>query len=320
MAGQDRFMTDPQAQPDVVTQPDVVVRPMVPADISAAWEMTRKSLDGVSIALDATPHPGPPVTPETIARGEQRFQRVLNHDPAGAWVAESAAGVVGVALGVRRGPLWMLSLLAVAGEAQGQGIGRRLLDGALRTSAGSSGGLIIVSRDPRAMRRYHQAGFALEPAYAAEGSLDRSVLPGGLDVRDGDLEADAELLREVAISQRGSHHGGDIEWLVSHGSQLFVLAEGQRRGFAVAKSGVTQIVAATDPEVASRLLWSSLATSPVTTDGTLGVAEVDMLTARQQWAIDVAMAARLPFRLDGSVAMRGEVRPFTPYLPSGIWG
>ena len=48
-------------------------------------------------------------------------------------------------------------------------------------------------------------------------------------------------------------------------------------------------------------------------------AEVEWLTGAQQWAIDVAVAARLELRVGRRVFLRGEVGTFRPYLPGGAY-
>ena len=48
-------------------------------------------------------------------------------------------------------------------------------------------------------------------------------------------------------------------------------------------------------------------------------ANVGFITARQPWAIDVALAARLTLKTDGAVCTRGKLGPLAPYLPSGAY-
>ncbi len=106
------------------------------------------------------------------ARQGARLRHALATDPAGCWVAERADGVVGAALAIRREGLWGLSLLAVAEEVQGQGVGQPLLATALDHARGARGGLILSSTDPRAMRLYARSGFALRPCVGAAGIVE----------------------------------------------------------------------------------------------------------------------------------------------------
>jgi hypothetical protein len=44
--------------------------------------------------------------------------------------------------------------------------------------------------------------------------------------------------------------------------------------------------------------------------------EIHLVTGRQQWALAVFLAARLPFSARGALATRGNVGPMHPYIPS----
>jgi hypothetical protein len=74
------------------------------------------------------------------------------------------------------------------------------------------------------------------------------------------------------------------------------------------------MLAASDDEAAAALLRTALARSPAT-----GTAEVEYITAAQQWAIDVALATELTLEPHAAVFLRGDVGPFRPYLPGGAY-
>lgn len=275
--------------------------------------MVVAALDGVAARLDRDPR-HPPETEVSRARGLARILRCQETDPDGSWLAEQDGQPVGLALALRRGQLWFLSLLAVAEGLQGVGVGARLMEAALGTYDGASSGLITCSRDPRALRRYQLAGFALQPCFAAGGWLDRALVPASLGVRAGDLARDRDLCEDVATRQRGSGHGGDLDAMLATGHALHVAERGRDRGFACAQDGRVVLLGATAPALAAGLLWAALAEA--------GEAEVTVpwLTARQQWALDVVLAARLSLTMQGAVAVRGAPGPLSPYLPSGAWG
>ncbi len=94
-------------------------------------------------------------------RGRLRIAHLQRTDPGGAWVAEDGGEIVGVALALVREGVWGLSLFGVRPELQGRGTGRKLLDATLRYAEGCRGAIILSTPDPRAMRRYARAGFAL---------------------------------------------------------------------------------------------------------------------------------------------------------------
>ena len=75
---------------------------------------------------------------------------------------------------------------------------------------------------------------------------------------------------------------------------------------------VAAIAGASD-DAARRLLWAALAE-------TAGVATVSYLGGNQQWAIEVALAARLRLKPIDTLGIRGVAAPPTPYLPSGVFG
>jgi hypothetical protein len=81
------------------------------------------------------------------------------------------------------------------------------------------------------------------------------------------------------------------------------------RGYVAHRGGTVKMLAASDDEAAAALLRTALAGSPAT-----GTAEVDNITAAQQWAIDVALATELMLESHAAVFLRADVGPFRPYL------
>lgn len=292
----------------------MIIRPLQPGEATAAQDLAGETFDDLDRSLGETVETGYD-DPGRRATGTARALAALASDPDGCWAAVDDDGTLaGVAIALRRGGLWILSLLTIRVRLQGQGIGRRLLDAARTTEAAATGGLIFASRDPRALRRYHSAGFALEPGYVARGGVDRAALPAGLGVCDGDLDRDADLLDAVSRHVRGVSHAPDLPLMRARGLQILVLDTPGARGFAAADSRGVWLCAATEPAAAQRLLWAGLAATSHPT------VTVPWLTGRQQWAIDTVLAARLSLASGGSVCHKGDVGPFAPYLPTGIWG
>jgi predicted N-acetyltransferase YhbS len=254
-----------------------------------------------------------PRSEEVVGWARLRIAHLQRTDPAGAWVAVDGSDIVGIALSLRRGPMWFLSLLAVATSHQARGIGRELLDTSLRTADGAGAVWLLATSDPKALRRYALAGFALHAAYTAKGALDRSVLPA-VDVRAGEWNRDAALVDEVATFLRGAPYGPDLEVMQAMSAELLIVDDSTGRGFCVHGPRGIACVGATTPVAAQRLLWAGLAESP-----SPDVA-VMWLTADQQWAIDVCLAARLSLRPGPSSARRSTLGPLTPFLPTGAYG
>jgi GNAT superfamily N-acetyltransferase len=280
-----------------------VVRLMTEDDVAGVHEAFVAAFTDLERRLHQPPSP-----PRDPAGSYKRLRRILATDPGGSWVAEDGAGIAGVALAIRREQLWGLSLFAVRPDAQSTGIGRDLLARALAYGDGAAGAIILASADARALRAYARAGFVLHPSLSATGPPHGIV--GCADVRPFE-PGDHELAEAVDRALRGAPHGGDLDALADGGCELLVLPE---RGYAVHDDGSVKTVAAFDEEAAGALLRTVLARIPPG-----GSAEVDWITATQQWAVDVAVAARLELRPAGAVALRGDVGPFRPYLPGGAY-
>ena len=290
--------------------PDFDVRPLRIYDVAAAQAAAYNAL------RDAGKNYGwemPELDDESRQRGQRRISHALTHDPEGSFVADRDGEIVGVALATRRGPLWFLSLLAVSTSVQSQGIGRRLLDASMRTLDGM--GALCASSDPKALRRYRRAGFDLIPAYQATGTIDRSVIPIADGVRPGSYDDDRDFVEDIALFQRGAPHGPDLEYFQTLGNTLFVADTSAGRGYVVCVPHGVAVLGATSPEVAARLMWTAIAeaTKPL---------ELMWISHDQQWAVDVALDARLSLRLGGSRCVRSHpgMGPMSPYLPSGVWG
>ena len=288
---------------------DVSVRPLAADDVDAAREVQTRAFEEHDRAFG---DPVPEVTDATVDRQRGRFRHFLTHDPAGSWVAVRDGEVVGAALALRRDGLWGLSLLVVDPAVQSRGIGRALLDASLTYADGVDTAVILSSRDPRAIRRYASAGFALHPQVSADGPLDRSLLPApDPRVREGDID-DAELADAVDRQVRGAARGPDHHLLAGI-AQPYVVDDASGRGYAYLRNdGRIVTVAATDDDTATALLWRCLADCPG------DERTIDHVNGEQQWAIRVAIQARLTLKPAGPVFWRGRTPP-PSYLPDGAY-
>jgi predicted N-acetyltransferase YhbS len=289
------------------------LRPLRPEDVPAVDAMAWASLSDMAAVHEGGPFPAR--TEEGTTRGRGRFAHLQRTDPDGSWVVVDGGEPVGVALALRRGPMWFLSMLAVATSHQARGIGRQLLEASLRTAEGATAAWILSSPDPKALRRYALAGFAPRPGFLGKGTVDRSLLPAA-SVVEGEWTRHGDLVDDVATLLRGAPYGPDLEVLSAN--RLLVVDEPAGRGFAIlgGRGRGVRIVSlgATTVDVAQRLLWAAL--------GELGTDEVEVewLTADQPWAIEVVLAARLSLVPGPSVCVRSAIGPLTPYLPGGAYG
>ncbi len=288
------------------------IRPMRADDVAAVERVTGEAYHQLDVRTRPRDWPAPsPRTDVEVVRRRNQLVRTLERDPGGCWVAEDASGAVGAVVSTRRELMWLLADLAVAPAAQAGGLGARLLDAALSYGAGCLRGMVWCSNDPRAVRRGRLAGFTLHPTMLARGPLDRSLLPVVDQVRDGSL-ADRDLADSVDRLTRGAAHGPDHDALAA-AYPMVVVDRPNGQGYAYVGPQGPTLLAASNARTAQRLLWESLARSepgrPV---------EVGHLTTAQEWAIDVAIAARLQVHQRHYLGLR-HLKPPAPYLPSATY-
>ena len=290
---------------------DAIIRPMTEADVEAAERLSAEGFHELDVRMSRRSWPDPrPRSPERSQAWVARTRHFLATDPGGCWVAEDAAGMVGFATSYTRELMWVLATYAVRPDAQGRGVGRALLEAALHHGRGCLRGMLASSSDPKAARRYRQAGFSLHPQMFLSGTVDRSAIPAVGRVREG-TAADVELMDSVDRRTRGAAHGPDHQVMLGLW-RLVVSDTSTGSGYAyVDASGRVQLLAATSRRTATRLLWEALASAP-------GEVDVAHVTAANEWAVDVGLAARLELHQEGYLALR-NMRPPAPYLPNGAF-
>jgi GNAT superfamily N-acetyltransferase len=244
--------------------------------------------------------------PERGANWIARAQHLVGTDPGGCWVAEDESGMLGVVVSFVREKMWLLATYAVVPGSQGLGLGKALLAPALDHGRGALRGMFNASSDPKALRRYHAAGFSLHPQMFLRGTPDRSAIPAAEGkVREGS-SGDFDLMDSVDRQTRGAAHGPDHELLMKQ-FRLVVSESTTGSGYAYLDDG-TALLAATNRRTAARLLWEAIASS----DDIL----IGHITPANAWAVDVGLAARLELHQEGFQALR-HMEPPKPYLPHG---
>jgi GNAT superfamily N-acetyltransferase len=289
--------------------PEVTIRPMTMADVPAAERLSAHGFHELDQRMATRSGPPPELRPpDRAAAWLDRTRHFLTTDPGGCWVAEDDAGMLGFATSYTRELLWVLATFVVRPEAQGRGTGRMLMAAALHHGRGCLRGMLSASADPRATRTYRRAGFSLHPQMFLSGTVDRTALPVVEKVREGSA-GDIDLMDSVDRRTRGAAHGPDHEVMLRHW-RLVVSDTPRASGYAyVSSSGEVALLAATDRRTATGLLWECLASAS-------GPTRVDHVTAANEWAVDVGMAARLDLHQEGYLALR-HMRPPTPYLHHG---
>src|SRR5918997_6103430 len=156
------------------------------------------------------------------------------------------------------------------------------------------------------MRRYARAGFRLDPALEAHGRVTRAPSAPPRVLRGG--PQDAEDVDAIGRAVRGAGHGRDLGAFHEAG---FALLRVPGEGYLLHRRGDVGVLAARDDAVAADLLRALLAE--------VADAAVGWITSRQPWALPVVLDAGLALRFGGAVFTRGDVGPFSPYLPNGAY-
>lgn len=286
---------------------EVRIRPMRPDDVQAAERLTAEGFHELDTRMFRRSWPDPVLRPpERGANWTRRTCHLVETDPGGCWVALEGEEMIGVVVSFNREKLWLLASYAVRPGRQGMGLGKALLAPALEHGKGSLRGMLAASGDPKALRRYHEAGFTFHPQMFLRGTPDRAAIPATeAKVREGSAD-DIDLMNSIDRQTRGAAHGSDHEVLLESW-RLVVSDTSTGSGYAYLDDGVA-LLAATNRRTASRLLWEAIASS----DDVL----VPHITAANSWAVDVGMAARLDLHQEGYLALR-HLEPPTPYLPHG---
>jgi GNAT superfamily N-acetyltransferase len=279
----------------------IEIRPMRAEDVPAAEAVARTVMyDGYPGGED----------PETVARGLRRVGHLRRTDPGGAWVADAAGEIVGMALALVREGIWGLSLFAVARDRHGRGVGRELLAAAFGHGADARGHLILSSESPAAMRLYARLGLELRPCVSAAGAPDRTRLPANGAVDAG--AAGIPVADAIGRAVRGAGHGPDLAVaLEDPGAKLLLVDD---RAFALTRKERISLVAGLDEPAAARALGAALAAMPPG-----ATASVDFLTAGQDWAVRACLDAGLALSPDGPFFTGGDLGPLRPYVPSGAY-
>jgi GNAT superfamily N-acetyltransferase len=282
---------------------ETLIRPMTGEDVAEA-----ERLSDEAFAPLAEPGMSTNRSPEAQAMWRVRAEHLLSTDPAGCWVAERDGVMLGFATSFRRDLTWFLATYAVRPDLQGAGLGRALLEAALSHSRGCLRGMLSASRDPKAFRRYRHAGFTLHPQMVLSGRVDRSALPVLEHLRDGS-ETDFDLLDSLDRQRRDAAHGPDHAVLLAQ-NRLVVVDRASGSGYAyLAEDGKPAVICASSRKVASTLLWEAVASAPEKL-------VVPHVTAANEWAIDVGLAAGLSVETAGYLGVRG-MKPPAPYLHHG---
>jgi GNAT superfamily N-acetyltransferase len=293
---------------------DVTYRPMVVEDVPAAGAIQRATHVQRAERLRETQQDKPAASIAVFERTLARFVRADHEGVPLCHVAERDGTIVGYAAAIRREDLWGLALLFVNPDEQGRGIGQGLLERSLTSATDAWVRWIRASDHPQAARRYFSAGLRLYPATRFSGSPDRTTLPTDLPGRIG-AAADLDLVEHVDRQVRGPTRTADAQFAMEHGGQLIIVDSPDGRGWLLNRPDQgPRMLGATTPAAGRALLWTAFAHSDP--DATL---EVDPVFAEHQWAVQVAMAARLQSGQTSPLFIDGWDHPPEGWMPSGVY-
>jgi GNAT superfamily N-acetyltransferase len=295
-----------------VTRPaatGTVIAPATPEQVAQVQDLAQLAFDDLAVRDGRRPEP---VDDETRAFFAATDRYVHQTDPDGFLAATDGAGALqGVARAYVRGrgsaAVWALSLLVVRPGQQGGGVGSALLRAALATAPAGCRRVFFASRDARALRAYARSGHVLLPALRAFGSPDKDGLRravSGLDaVRDGDVDRDAERVGLV-------DQADDIRVLLTCGGRFLVTATGPPAAAVVSPDGPPQarLLSAADVGSARRVLAGAVARS-------VGEIALPSITASAQYAIDLALEARLTLAVYGPTVVANTPDALTALCP-----
>lgn len=270
----------------------VRLAPLTPLDAPLVQPLAARAFDDLAVRQGRPPRASLPGVAEHYLGVHEHLLRTGSG--IGAWDGDV---LVGVAVSYRRAGTWVLALLVVEPGHQSLRAGSTLLAAALEEAAGADVRLLHSSQDSRAMRTYSRAGFRLLPALRASG---RVQLAGAPEVVDGRPDA------------AGSALSDDVRQAVALGGRALALADG-REGLALLTGppGATQVLvlAAADRHTAQDLLRGTLAAT--------GDAPVELgpLAPQEDWALEVALEARLDLAPSGPVAVAGLADPLAGLAP-----
>ncbi len=290
---------------------DVRIRPARDSDLEAMALVTAASYHEVDVRTFHRSWPDPQPRPTAgNSAWKRRAQQALVTDPDGCWVAEVDGEVVGGAISRVRELMWILASFAVRPQHQGRGVGHQLLAAAMHHGRGCLRGMFSASADPAAVRRYRLAGFSLHPQMFLTGVVHRDALPVVDRVREGSA-GDIDLLDSIDRRTRGAAHLTDHDLLLGQ-YRLVVCERSDAAAYAyVDESGSASLVAGTSRRAAHDVLWEALASSAP--GATVAVRHI---TAVNEWALDVGLAARLSLHQSGYLCLRG-MKPPAPYVHHG---
>lgn len=181
------------------------IRPVLASDLSACAEVFFAAED------ELYERRGLPHLPRNKEALERLFDHIVDTDPQRVWLAERGGTVMAFGMASQRDRFWFLSFLFVLPQAQGQGLGRRLLQRCLPAEGTTDVlGVCVEAIQPVSTGLYATFGLVPRvPIYTLIGTLrhDLGPLPDGLEVVGFDDLAAGHGGHEALVSSVGRLDG-----------------------------------------------------------------------------------------------------------------
>ena len=226
-------------------------------------------------------------------------------------MAEVDGEVVGGAVSRVRELMWILASFAVLPDHQGRGIGTQLMAAAMHHGRGCLRGMFAASADPGAVRRYRLAGFDLHPQMLLTGVVDRSAIPVVERVREGNAGRHRPA-RTPSTGRPGAPRTCPTTSCCSPSSGWS--SPTTPPGRAMPTSTTTAHRCCSRPPTGVRpstLMWEASRRRAPGDE-----VSVHHITAANEWALDVGLAARMAIHQSGYLCVR-QMKPPAPYLHHG---
>ena len=257
--------------------------------------------------------PGAPPAEPRRAAGSPAPRHLLGTDPGGCWVAEDATA--GCSASPRRSTArscgaWRRTPCGPG--LQGRGIGKALLAAALHHGRGlACAGCSSSSSDPKAVRRYRLAGLLAAPADVPDAAtVDRVRDPGRREGPRGHRRRHRPDGLASTGATRGAAHGPDHELMLR-----LLAAAGLRHDHRVGLRLPRRRRAGRAARRHQPAYGDPAAVGGARRRRRRG-GRSRHVTAANEWAIDVGLAARLELHQRATSALRGMAPP-APYLHHG---
>jgi predicted N-acetyltransferase YhbS len=200
-------------------------------------------------------------TPEAAAQLTNAF---MEHPAIWGVVAESDGRIVGSNFLDERGPIRGLGPITVDPQAQGQGVGRRMMEAAMERAAGARGTRLLQdSFNMQSLSLYASLGFEVkEPAVVMVGTT-RSGPIADIDVRPL-VEADLDECERLCLSVHGFERTNELRDAIQIPvlSPSVAVRDGRITAYATTVTffPAAHGVAATDEDMASLIAGALAAT------------------------------------------------------------